>query len=135
MFSSLFKSLKGDTPRLAVSPSDRRTSERFQWKGTASIAVLPSGPEYVCVLVDLSEGGCGIELGAVIPAQAGDTVRVVMYIRGATLERMGIIRHLQIRRSEGNTRMGIEFVEENHRRTQQYSLIIRDLLAEAKAKG
>ena len=58
----------------AGCPVERRASLRFQWKGTASIRILPDGPDVLGVLLDVSEGGCGIELGMAIPAQVGAKV-------------------------------------------------------------
>lgn len=121
-------------PGLAVSPSDRRAHQRFQWKGTASIHILPNGPDFVGVLQDLSEGGCAIEVGFLIPAQVGCQMEVDMIVRGVTLKRMGILRNIQIiRRTEQETRAGIEFIEDNSPNSQRYRLLTRNLIAQDKS--
>src|ERR1035441_10104947 len=88
-------------------PAERRITPRFTWKGTVSIRVLPDGPDVVGVLLDLSEGGCGIELGMAIPAKVGAQLEVDLYLLGMTLKRRGILRNIQlIRHVEKETRAG-----------------------------
>jgi c-di-GMP-binding flagellar brake protein YcgR len=117
----------------AGSPVERRASLRFQWKGTASIRILPDGPNVLGVLLDLSEGGCGIELGMAIPAQVGAKVKVDLRVQGLTLTRMGILRNIQLIRSvEKETRAGIEFIEGRDRDAEQYRLLTKGLLTQTR---
>jgi c-di-GMP-binding flagellar brake protein YcgR len=75
------------------------------------IRILPCGPEVLGALLDVSECGCGVELGIAIPAQVGAQVEVDLNVRGVRLKRMGVIRHIAvIRRIERETRAGIEFI-------------------------
>ena|ERR1035438_5257778 len=93
-------------------PPDRRTERRLLWKGTAAIRILPYGPDVLGVLLDLSAGGCGVELGIGMPAEVGAQVEIDLSVHGMTLRRRGVIRNIcLIRRSEPETRAGIEFVE------------------------
>lgn len=73
--------------------------------------ILPGGPDVVGVLLDISEGGCGIEVGMAIPAPMGARVKVDLFFSGLTLSRIGILRNMQvIRHVEKETRAGIEFI-------------------------
>jgi c-di-GMP-binding flagellar brake protein YcgR len=75
------------------------------------IRILPHGPDVLGALRDLSEGGCGIELGMAIPAQVGTHVEVSLHVDGMNLKRAGIIRRIDvIRRIERETRAGIQFM-------------------------
>jgi hypothetical protein len=97
---------------LAGTPVERRAFLRLQWKGTASIHILPAGPDFLGVLLDVSEAGCGIEFGMAIKAQVGAKVRVDLQVRGLSLARTGIVRNLRsIRSVEKETRAGIEFID------------------------
>ena len=122
----------GDRPTgLCEHPAERRNTPRFTWKGTVSIRVLPDGPDVVGVLLDLSEGGCGIELGMAIPAKVGSPVKVSLYLDGMTLNRMGILRNIQlIRHVEKETRAGIEFSDRNSPSAEQFRLLTWELLAQ-----
>jgi c-di-GMP-binding flagellar brake protein YcgR len=81
------------------------------------IRILPYGPEVLGALLDISEGGCGVEFGIAIPAQVGTQVEVDLNVRGERLKRTGVIRNINvIRRIERETRAGIEFVEVSGRR-------------------
>jgi hypothetical protein len=116
---------------LCEHPAERRITPRFNWKGMVSIRVLPDGPDVVGVLLDLSEGGCGIELGMAIPAKIGAPVKVSLYLDGMTLKRMGILRNIQlIRHIEKETRSGIEFTDGNSPNAEQFRLLTRGLLAQ-----
>ncbi len=109
--------LEGSAPGLAAVQTERRTLPRFSWQGTAVIRILPCGPEVLGALLDISECGCGVELGIAIPAQVGAQVEVDLNVHGVRLKRTGIIRHIAvIRRIEKETRAGIEFVAVNGRR-------------------
>jgi hypothetical protein len=115
---------------LCAHPAERRITPRFTWKGMVSIRVLPDGPDVVGVLLDLSEGGCGIELGMAIPAKVGASVKVSLYLDGMTLKRMGILRNIQIiRHVEKETRAGIEFMDGNSSNAKQFRLLTGGLLA------
>ena len=112
-------------------PAERRIHPRYAWKGTVSIRVLPDGPDVVGVLLDLSEGGCGIELGMAIPVKVGASLKVSLYLDGMTLKRMGILRNIQlIRHVEKETRAGIEFIHGNNASAEQFRLLTRGLLAQ-----
>ena len=68
------------------------------------------------VLVDISERGCGIEIGIVLPAAVGDKVHLDLHINGLSLTPAGIIRNIrQIRSVEKETHVGIEFTKEFER--------------------
>jgi c-di-GMP-binding flagellar brake protein YcgR len=117
---------------LLGSPVERRAYRRFQWKGTASIRILPDGPNFLGVLLDLSEGGCGIEFGLAIPAQVGAKVKVDLQVQGLTLARMGILRNMRFIRSvEQETRAGIEFIDGLGRNGEQFRRLTKGLLAQA----
>lgn len=114
------------------SPVERRVFLRFQWRGTASIRILPGGPNFLGVLLDVSEGGCGIEFGMAIPAQVGAKVQVDLQVQGLMLARMGIVRNLRsIRSVEKETRAGIEFIDGLGRDGEQLRLLTKGLLAQA----
>ena len=120
------------------SESDRggagqRNSPRFFWKGTASIRILPRGPDVVGVLLDLSEGGCGVELGMALPADVGAMVEVGLRVHDLTLKQRGILRNIRfIRHVEKETRAGIEFSDGNSRGSEQFRLLIKQLLAQVE---
>ncbi len=110
-------------------PAERRAEPRFHWKGTVSIRILPNGPDVAGVLLDVSEGGCGIELGMAIPAQVGAKVKVDLYVHGLTLKRMGILRSIQIiRRMEKETRAGIEFIADSGLSAEQFRVMTKGLI-------
>jgi len=118
------------------SPADnqakRRAFQRFSWKGKVSIRVLPSGPDLVGVLHDLSERGCGVELGLEIPAHVGDHLNVDLYLEGVTLKRKGIIRHIRlIRDLDKETRVGIEFLDDGDPVAHHFRLMTKGLLTRA----
>jgi hypothetical protein len=103
-------------PDRAARPAERRAQRRLFWPGTAVIRILPYGPDVLGVLFDLSESGCGVEIGIAIPAQVGAQVDVELHVRGVTLQRAGVIRYIEvIRRIERETRAGIEFIEAGSR--------------------
>jgi c-di-GMP-binding flagellar brake protein YcgR len=112
---------------LTNNPSDRRASPRFYWKGTAVIVVPPCGPNVVGVLHDLSEGGCRIELEDGIPCGSGGYIEVVLYVRGFELRQTGIIR-----RMEGRTRAGIQFLDVTNRRAEQLRHVMKALFGDIK---
>jgi hypothetical protein len=115
-----FQISKCSAPGLAASPTERRSQRRLFWQGTAVIRILPYGPDVLGVLLDLSESGCGVEIGIGLPAQVGAQVEVDLNVRGVTLQRAGVIRHIDvIRRIERETRAGIEFIEASSRRDEQ----------------
>jgi len=117
-------------------PVERRASLRFPWKGTASMRILPDGPDVLGVLLDLSEEGCGIELGMAIPGQVGAKVKVDLRVQGLTLTRMGILRNIQLIRSvEKETRAGIEFIEGRGRDAEQYRLLTKGLLTQTLGRA
>jgi c-di-GMP-binding flagellar brake protein YcgR len=95
----------GTTSQLS-SPANRRAHPRVGWKGTVAMSILPDGPNILGSLLDLSQGGCGIEYGIHIPAHANSRVALQLFVHGVTLELTGIIRHI-----EGEKKAGIEFVE------------------------
>jgi len=96
----------------ASKPAESRAQRRLFWPGTAVIRILPSGPDVLGVLLDLTESGCGVEIGITFPAQVGAQVDVELHVRGVALERAGVIRYIDvIRRGECETRAGIEFNE------------------------
>ncbi|MGA3069735.1 MAG: PilZ domain-containing protein [Terracidiphilus sp.] len=96
----------------ASKPAESRAQRRLFWPGTAVIRILPSGPDVLGVLLDLTESGCGVEIGIAFPAQVGAQVDVELHVRGVALERAGVIRYIDvIRRGECETRAGIEFNE------------------------
>ena len=112
-FSSKSESASG--AQLAVH-TERRAHQRFEWKGTAAVRILPNGPDVLGVLVDISERGCGIEIGIVLPAAVGDKVHLDLHINGLSLTPAGIIRNIrQIRSVEKETHVGIEFTKEFER--------------------
>jgi c-di-GMP-binding flagellar brake protein YcgR len=116
-------------PRLHAWPPDRRSVRRLFWPGTAVIRILPYGPDVLGVLLDLSEGGCGVEFGIGIPAPVGARVEVDLNVRGVTLRRAGVIRHIEvIRRTERETRAGIEFAEANTQRNEKIDRSLNGLL-------
>jgi hypothetical protein len=99
------------------------------WPGTAVVRILPYGPDVLGVLLDLNESGCGVEIGIAIPAQVGDQVEVELHVRGVALERAGVIRYIDvIRRTERETRAGIEFIEPCSRRTAQIDRSVKGVL-------
>ena len=101
----------------ASKPAESRAQRRLFWPGTAVIRILPSGPDVLGVLLDLTESGCGVEIGIAFPAQVGAQVDVELHVRGVALERAGVIRYIDvIRRIERETRAGIEFIEPGSRR-------------------
>jgi PilZ domain len=104
-------------PDLGSKQAERRVQRRLFWPGTAVLRILPYGPDVLGVLLDLSESGCGVEIGIGIPAQVGAQVEVELNVRGVTLARSGVIRYIDvIRRGERETRAGIEFIEPCSRR-------------------
>ena len=112
-FSSKSESASGTQP---ASNAERRAVPRFEWKGTAAVRILPNGPDVLGVLVDISERGCGIELGIALPAAVGDKVKMDLHINGLSLTPIGIIRNIrQIRSVEKETHVGIEFTKEFER--------------------
>jgi c-di-GMP-binding flagellar brake protein YcgR len=107
---------------------ERRAFLRFQWKGTASIRILPDGPDFLGVLLDVSERGCGIEFGLAIPAKVGAKVKVDLQVQGLTLARTGILRNMRFIRSvEKETRAGIEFIDGSGRDAEQIRLLTKEL--------
>jgi c-di-GMP-binding flagellar brake protein YcgR len=99
------------------------------WPGTAVIRIQPYGPDVLGVLLDLSEGGCGVEFGIGIPAQVGAPVEVDLNVRGVTLRRAGVIRYIEvIRRVERETRAGIEFIEASPQRSEEVDCSVSGLL-------
>ena len=110
-------------------PAERRGERRLFWPGTAVIRIQPYGPDVLGVLLDLSEGGCGVEFGIGIPALVGAQVEVDLNVRGVTLRRAGVIRYIEvIRRVERETRAGIEFVEANAQRSEAVDRSVNGLL-------
>lgn len=106
-----------NAPDISPRPTERRAQRRLFWPGTAVLRILPYGPDVLGVLLDLSESGCGVEIGIAIPAQVGAQVEVELNVRGVTLARSGVIRNIDvIRRIERETRAGIEFIEPRSRR-------------------
>jgi hypothetical protein len=119
MASSQSESEKNATG-LAATPMERRAHPRFYLKGTAAIRILPNGPEVLGAVLNMSDGGCGIEMGIAIPAQVGARVELDLHVCGATMKRLGVIRRIDvIRRLEKETQVGIEFIEANGRRPIQ----------------
>jgi c-di-GMP-binding flagellar brake protein YcgR len=118
-------------PSLTVSQTSRRAHPRFFLQGTAVIRILPYGPDVLGALLDLSEGGCGIEIGIAIPAQVGARVSLDLNAHGVTLKRTGIIRRINvIRRSEKETQVGIEFIETSVQRAGQVDYSVNKLLGQ-----
>ena len=116
-------------PRPHAWPPDRRGVRRLFWPGTAVIRIQPYGPDVLGVLLDLSEGGCGVEFGIGIPALVGAQVEVDLNVRGVTLRRAGVIRYIEvIRRVERETRAGIEFVEAGAQRSEKADRSVNRLL-------
>ena len=116
-------------PDPAPRPAERRVQRRLFWPGTAVVRILPYGPDVLGVLLDLNESGCGVEIGIAIPAQVGDQVEVELHVRGVALERAGVIRYIDvIRRTERETRAGIEFIEPCSRRTAQIDRSVKGVL-------
>jgi hypothetical protein len=92
-------------------------------RGTVSVRVLPKGRAALGVLLDLSKGGCGIELGEVFAAAVDAEVEVEMFVRGVRLQRAGIVRYMKISSpSRRETRLGIEFVEEGSEAAEHFHL-------------
>jgi hypothetical protein len=99
------------------------------WPGTAVIRILPSGPHVLGVLLDLTESGCGVEIGIAFPAQVGAQVDVELHVRGVALERSGVIRYIDvIRRGERETRAGIEFIEAGSRKAAPVDRSVKGVL-------
>jgi hypothetical protein len=113
----------------ASRPAESRAQRRLFWPGTAVIRILPSGPDVLGVLLDLTESGCGVEIGIAIPAQVGAQVDVELHVRGVTLARAGVIRYIDvIRRGERETRAGIEFIEPCSRRAAKADRSVKGVL-------
>jgi c-di-GMP-binding flagellar brake protein YcgR len=105
------------------------------WPGTAVIRIQPYGPDVLGVLLDLSEGGCGVEFGIGIPAQVGAQVEVDLNVRGVTLRRAGVIRNIEvIRRVERETRAGIEFIEACAQQSEKVDCSVSGLLRHLEVK-
>jgi c-di-GMP-binding flagellar brake protein YcgR len=122
-------------PRPHAWPPDRRSVRRLFWPGTAVIRIQPYGPDVLGVLLDLSEGGCGVEFGIGIPAQVGAQVEVDLNVRGVTLRRAGVIRYIEvIRRVERETRAGIEFIEASALQSEKVDCSVSGLLRHLEVK-
>jgi len=121
-------------PDPAAKPSERRAQRRLFWPGTAVIRILPYGPDVLGVLLDLSEAGCGVEIGIAIPAQVGTQVEVDLNVRGVTLRRAGVIRYIDvIRRIERETRAGIEFIEAGSRKAAQVDRSVKGVVRQIES--
>jgi hypothetical protein len=132
MASSQNESERGGASQSSNS-AGQRSAPRFYWKGTASIRILPQGPDVVGVLLDLSEGGCGVELGMALPAEVGALVEVGLRVHDLTLKQRGVLRNIRfIRHVEKETRAGIEFSEGNSRNAEQFRLLMKALLAQVE---
>lgn len=120
-------------PGLAGGQAERRAHPRFFFQGTAVIRILPYGSDVLGVLLDLSEGGCGIEFGIAIPAQVGTQVEVNLNVRGLTLVQAGVIRRIDVIRStEKETRAGIQFMETSGRSIEQVRVFMKRLFTQAE---
>jgi hypothetical protein len=93
------------------------------------LRILPYGPDVLGVLLDLSESGCGVEIGIALPAPVGAEVEVELNVRGVTLARSGVIRYIDvIRRMDCETRAGIEFIQASSRRAAKVDRSVMGVL-------
>ena len=117
-------------------PLNRRTERRLFWPGTAVIRILPYGPDVLGVLMDMSAGGCGVELGIDMPAEVGAEVEIDLNVHGLSMRRRGVIRNISlIRRTEPETRAGIEFVAADAQQSEKTDRSVDGLIWNLKVNS
>ncbi|MGB7547191.1 MAG: PilZ domain-containing protein [Terracidiphilus sp.] len=107
--------------RWSCGHDERRNHPRLKCKGVAELRILPAGGKMAAALIDLSIKGCCIEADNPIPAFTDTRVEVHLRMKGFTLRLAGAVRRLQ-----GETQVGIEFIDMSDRKEEQ----IRELMAD-----
>jgi c-di-GMP-binding flagellar brake protein YcgR len=114
---------------VAYKEDSRRAHPRLKFNGRAEIRVLPDVQKFSGTIVDLSLGGCCIELGGPIRADAFCRVEVRLCVEGTNFQVAGILRHRQ-----DGFRVGIEFTDVSDRKAEQIRELIVYLVETAKAR-
>jgi len=97
----------------------RRAHPRLKFNGKAEIRVLPDGLKALGTIVDLSLGGCCVELGGPIRFEAYSHVEIRLCVEGTNFQVAGIVRHRQ-----DGFKIGVEFTDVSDRKAAQ----IRELM-------
>ena len=104
---------------VAYGEESRRANPRLQFKGRAEIRVLPDGQKAPATIIDLSLGGCCVELGGPMRVEAYSHVEIRLCVEGTNFQVAGIVRHRQ-----DGFKIGVEFTDVSDRKAEQ----IRELM-------
>jgi c-di-GMP-binding flagellar brake protein YcgR len=111
-----------DDSEQSAALRERRAHSRLSCRGLALLRILPEGPVIRGAVHNLSQGGCLIECEKAIPAEKSGLVEVQLDVGDFRLLLLGAIRHI-----EGDTMVGIQFVDISSRKQQQVLYLIGEL--------
>jgi len=102
--------------------SERRAHPRLRCKGTAALHLYPAGIRCEGVVVDLSLGGCCLEVEEPIEEPPGTHVEVFLRVMGTTVQVAGILCNVR-----HQVWAGIQFTGVSSRKKEQIQELITEL--------
>jgi c-di-GMP-binding flagellar brake protein YcgR len=117
----------------AEEPDDvlsQRAHPRVRCAGAAEVHLYPAGATFSGKVVDLSLGGCCIEVEEPIGEPPGAHVEVYLRVTGTTVQVVGILRSVR-----NEVWAGIQFWGVSPRKIEQIQELIGELFAAVKPSG
>jgi c-di-GMP-binding flagellar brake protein YcgR len=105
----------------------RREHPRMRCAGSAEVHFFPAGVRSLGKVVDLSLGGCCIELEDPVEEPRGTRVEAYFCVMGNTLQVPGILCHVR-----NQVWAGIQFSNISPRKAEQIQELIEEIFGEVK---
>ena len=105
--------------------ANRRAHQRLDCGGSAEIHLFPDDEKLVGTVVDLSVGGCCLELEANVSIKPGQRLEVLLQVKDAVLIVAGVLRNVRKR-----SFVGIQFRDVSRRKELQIKELMAELFGE-----
>ena len=114
-----------DAEESGCESGERRTQPRLQCTGTAKVHLFPARIRCDGSLVNMSLGGCCVEVKEPIEEPLGSRVEVYLRVMGMTVQVAGVLCHVR-----DQVCAGIQFTGVSCRKAEQINELIEELLVE-----
>jgi len=111
-------------------PTERRAHPRLRCKGSAALHLYPAGIRCEGVVVDLSLGGCCIEVDEHVEEPTGTHVEVFLRVMGTTVQVAGILCNVR-----HQVWAGVQFCSVSSRKMAQIKELMDELTAGVEVMG